>query len=108
MPFGDRTGPTGMGPMTGRGAGYCAGSGAPGFASPIPRRGWFGFGQRMWGGRGGGWGRGRGWHGVPYGYGYAPWGGIPQEQDTAVLEEQARALEVDLDSIRKRLEELKK
>ncbi|MEA1871201.1 MAG: DUF5320 family protein, partial [Candidatus Bipolaricaulota bacterium] len=31
MPRGDRTGPGGMGPMTGRGAGYCSGSAAPGF-----------------------------------------------------------------------------
>jgi len=41
MPFGDGTGPRGMGPMTGRGAGYCAG-----FASPILGRRWFGFGRR--------------------------------------------------------------
>jgi uncharacterized protein DUF5320 len=32
MPGGDGTGPMGMGPMTGRAAGYCAGNGAPGFA----------------------------------------------------------------------------
>jgi hypothetical protein len=25
MPWGDRTGPAGMGPLTGRGLGYCAG-----------------------------------------------------------------------------------
>ncbi|MCD6382905.1 MAG: DUF5320 domain-containing protein, partial [Thermoplasmata archaeon] len=25
MPWGDGTGPMGMGPMTGRGAGYCSG-----------------------------------------------------------------------------------
>jgi len=46
MPFGDGTGPRGMGPMTGRGAGYCAGFGRPGFANPIPGRRWFGFGWR--------------------------------------------------------------
>jgi len=39
MPFGDGTGPRGMGPMTGRGAGFCAGFPAPGFANPIPRAG---------------------------------------------------------------------
>ena len=39
MPFGDGTGPRGMGPMTGRGAGYCAGYGAPGFTNPYPRGG---------------------------------------------------------------------
>ena len=58
MPFGDGTGPRGMGPMTGRGAGYCAGFGRPGFTNPIPRRGRFGFGLGL--------GRGR-----PYGYPYA-------------------------------------
>ncbi|MFW5971797.1 MAG: DUF5320 domain-containing protein, partial [Desulfovermiculus sp.] len=30
MPGGDRTGPMGMGPMTGRGAGFCAGMNQPG------------------------------------------------------------------------------
>ena len=61
MPFGDGTGPRGMGPMTGRAAGYCAGFGQPGFANPIAGGRWFGFGS--------GWGR-------PYGYGYpyAGWG----------------------------------
>jgi len=41
MPAGNRTGPSGQGPMTGRGAGFCAGYGAPGFSA-------------------GGWGRGSG------------------------------------------------
>jgi hypothetical protein len=36
MPFGDGTGPMGIGPMTGRGAGFCAGFGAPGFNNPMP------------------------------------------------------------------------
>jgi len=35
MPYGDGTGPLGMGPMTGRAAGYCAGYTAPGFANPF-------------------------------------------------------------------------
>ena len=34
MPGGDRTGPAGMGPMTGRRAGYCAGLKIPGVANP--------------------------------------------------------------------------
>lgn len=68
MPFGDGTGPRGMGPMTGRGAGYCAGSGRPGFANALPGR-WFGFG------RGRGRGRGYGWSGAGYpGYGYPRYG----------------------------------
>jgi len=36
MPGGDRTGPMGLGPMTGRAAGICAGYPTPGFANPIP------------------------------------------------------------------------
>ncbi len=47
MPGGDRTGPWGFGPMTGRGLGWCAGGALP-------------FGGRWWtGGVGYGWGRGR-------------------------------------------------
>ena len=62
MPGGDRTGPRGMGAMTGRTAGYCAGFGFPGYANPITGRGFgmgFGRGIGAWGrGFGGG---GRGW-----------------------------------------------
>jgi len=43
MPLGDGTGPMGMGPMTGRAAGYCAGFGVPGYMNPIP--GGFGYGR---------------------------------------------------------------
>jgi hypothetical protein len=39
MPRGDRTGPLGQGPGTGRGAGYCGGSADPGFANPAAGRG---------------------------------------------------------------------
>ena len=53
MPRGDRTGPQGMGPMTGRAAGYCAGYDAPGYADPR-------FGRAYGMGRGYG-GGGRGW-----------------------------------------------
>ena len=68
MPFGNGTGPRGMGPMTGRGAGYCTGSGRPGLAMPVPGRQWFGFGRRSWGrGRGRGFGRRLA---APY---YSPW-----------------------------------
>ena len=43
MPRGDGTGPAGTGPMTGRGAGYCAGYNAPGYSY---------YGRGMGGGRG--------------------------------------------------------
>jgi hypothetical protein len=125
MPAGDGTGPRGMGPMTGRGAGYCAGYDVPGYASPMPGRG-FGIGQgRGW--AGGGWGRGRGWRhqyyatGVPgwARYGYAPaWGAPPTvaygpyaappppEQETEFLKTQAEWLKEQLDAISQRIAEL--
>ena len=93
MPWGDRTGPSGMGPMTGRAAGYCAGYSMPGYASGMPRAGMWGtpyygqmvsaypanfygfgrsagFGRGWFGrGRGSGWfGRGRGWGRGRFGY----------------------------------------
>ena len=60
MPGGDRTGPLGAGPMSGRGAGFCRGYGRAGWANPAP---W----QRQ--GRGFGRGRGRA-RGGPGGYGW--------------------------------------
>ncbi|HAA89822.1 MAG TPA: hypothetical protein DCE07_04505 [Peptococcaceae bacterium] len=65
MPFGDGTGPLGLGPMTGRGAGFCAGFGRPGFTNP-----WVGGGRFR---RGLGFGYGYGWR-RPYRYFY-PSGG---------------------------------
>jgi len=37
-----------------------------------------------------------------------PWAPLPKDQEIAMLEEQARILEAELDGIKKRLEELKK
>jgi hypothetical protein len=54
MPGGNRTGPMGQGPKTGRGAGYCGDRDEPGYTTAPGRRGGFS------GGRGGGRGRGRG------------------------------------------------
>jgi len=74
MPFGDGTGPRGLGPVTGRGAGFCAGFGAPGFVNPIPRRG-FGFGRRYRYPYAGGYGAVTPYMGYSYPYygrGYAP------------------------------------
>ena len=67
MPGGDRTGPMGAGPMTGRGAGYCVGYAVPGYANAMPGRG-FGVG---WGG---GWGRGWRWRHWAYATGLPGWG----------------------------------
>jgi len=77
MPLGDRTGPWGLGPMTGRGLGYCAGFPVPGYMNPGPGL-WFGrgFGFGKGFGRGYGFGRGRGWgrglFGRFWGYPYPP------------------------------------
>ena len=120
MPGGDGTGPMGMGPMTGRAAGYCAGSAAPGFISAPGGRGFRGGG----GGRGG---RGRrnrfyatgltGWQraaaGMPAFGGSQPTatpqagtdaaGGESEKQELDLLKRQAAGLANTLDEIGKRI-----
>ena len=127
MPGGDGTGPGGMGSMTGRAAGYCAGYPAPGYINPISGRG-YGFG-RGFGRGGGGWGRrnmfyatgltgrqrtGYGYpamgnyglgmpnYGVPYGAPAAP----TKEQELDMLKSQAEYMEDELAGINKRIQEL--
>lgn len=124
MPGGDRTGPMGDGPMTGRAAGYCTGSAAPGYMNPAPGGGFRGRGGGRGGGRGRG-GGGRGWRnwyyatGVP-GWARARWGfappaypaGVPfvpsmtREQEIELLREQADHVNETLEDIKRRIEEL--
>jgi len=118
MPFGDGTGPAGMGPMTGRAAGYCAGYPVPGSMNPIPGRGFWGRGRGF--GRGWrhrylatglpGWARAgltSGFWAYPYtAYGTAPTGQVTQEQELDALKFAADAHEKTLDEIKKRIEEL--
>lgn len=124
MPGGDRTGPLGMGPMTGRGAGFCAGYPAPGYMSA-------GFGRGFGRGRGGGRGRRNwfyatgltGWQraaygypmfgaGMPYPMPYAPAPlnpyatGFSKEDELSALKGQAEYLEDSLEGIKRRIEEL--
>ena len=66
MPRGNRAGPRGMGPMTGRGMGYCTGYNTPGYMNP----GGFGFYGR---GRGAFGGRGRGFRNMYYATGMPGW-----------------------------------
>ena len=110
MPRGDGTGPAGMGPMTGRAAGYCAGYDRPGFMNPVGGRMGAGFG---WGrGRGLGYGRGFGRWGypaaAPYEAPYVPYtqSGYTPEQEQDILKNQAKALENDLKQIKKRISDL--
>jgi hypothetical protein len=106
MPGGDGTGPVGMGPMTGRAAGFCAGYPTPGYMSPAGGRGFWGRG------RGGGWGR-RHWFyatGLPF-WARAAQGffGAPSaEQEREVLRQQSQRLQESLDAINRRLEDLEK
>lgn len=118
MPRGDGTGPGGMGPMTGRAAGFCAGYDVPGFANPAPGGG-YGFGRG--GGRGFGRGRGGGGFGrrnmyyatglpgwARYGYGAypAPVQTPDPETEKRILQTQAESLESELKAMKKRLSEL--
>ena len=124
MAGGDGTGPAGMGPMTGRAAGYCAGYPVPGYMNPVGGQGFGG-----WGRSGGGGGRGRrnrfyatgmtGWQRAGMGYpafggvvpGVAPYPGpvapaMVSEPQLDALKGQAEYLEDALNGIRKRIEEL--
>jgi hypothetical protein len=133
MPFGDGTGPMGLGPMTGRAAGYCAGYSVPGYMNPIPGRGFWGWGRGF--GRGGG--RGRGWRNWYYATGlpgwaragslpawgappYTPYGAaaaplaygapyapqVTREQELDFLKGQAEYLEDALEGVRKQMQEV--
>jgi hypothetical protein len=103
--------------MTGRGLGFCAGYDVPGYMQG-------GAGRRMGGGFGWGRGsgRGRGWRhgyfatgqpgwmrfGAPYGVPQAPYAQPAPDAEKAFLEQQAAALQSELDSVKKRLSTLEK
>lgn len=99
MPGGDRTGPWGYGPRTGRAMGYCSRRGVPGFVSSGGFGGRFGRGF----GRGLGLGRGRSPRAA-----YAPPDDVPLSvaDEVAYLQDVQMSLERDLEGVRKRLEEL--
>ncbi len=115
MPGGDGTGPMGMGPMTGRAAGYCAGSPAPGFANAPGGRGLGGGGF----GRGG---RGRrnqfhatgltGWQraaGATSAFGTAPVrdpAAVGKEQELELLKQQAQAMEQQMKQLQEQIQQL--
>jgi hypothetical protein len=116
MPRGDRTGPIGQGPVTGRGFGFCRGYDSPGFTKGFGG----GIGRGMGFGRGAGFGRGMGW-GRGYGYGfhsgaynlglapgYLPTPSISREDEIKMLKNQADALSRSQKDIEKRLGELEK
>ncbi len=113
MPRGDGTGPGGMGPMTGRGAGYCAGYSAPGYVNPVCGRvAGFGFGR----GAGRGFGRGPVRASGPFAGGYlfygapfqAPYasGEITPGREADMLKKQAAVLQDELEAVQRRVKEL--
>jgi len=116
MPYRNGTGPTGMGPMTGRGAGYYAGHAMPGYLNRSPGRAGFARG----GGRGWrnryyatgipGLGRGR-MSGVAWGGEIAPYPYAPEftpEKEAEILRNQARVTQEEITSINERIKELEK
>lgn len=121
MPRGDGTGPMGMGSMTGRAAGYCAGYSTPGYMNPGGGRG-MGFGRGFARGGGRGFGRGAGAFGFNPAYN---WGAPPvapfvpnpgyvnpnvpvvdSGQELDALKNQATYFEESLADIKKRIAEL--
>lgn len=109
MPGGDRTGPFGMGPMTGRAAGFCAGYPVAGYANFAGGRG-MGYGYR---------GRGRGWRNR-YAAGAANWADmgfrfpagpaadISAEAELDDYKQQAEYLKNTLEQINQRIDQLEK
>ena len=110
MPQGDRTGPMGQGPRTGRSLGFCSGYDTPGFSK--------GFGGGM--GRGFGFGRGRG-RGMGYGRSHnfgQPFTGffqgfpgtqtVSKDDEIKLLKSQSESLKRSQKDIEKRLSELEK
>jgi hypothetical protein len=109
MPRGDGTGPTGLGPMTGRGAGFCAGYAAPGFTNTTL------------GCCGRGWGNGRGLRRMNQVYGNTgypgvtlPFADVPEleraatEREVSWLSKRVEVMEQALQNAKERLENLTK
>ena len=99
MPRGDRTGPSGEGPTTGRGMGYCAGNDHPGYTNSFSNRGG-GYGRRFQGGPG--YGRGAGF-GSRYGSGNYYQGDVADVSEKTLIENEIRILKDQLSALEDRL-----
>ncbi len=115
MPYGDGTGPEGMGPKTGKALGFCAGFNSPGFTKGVPR------GRR---GRGGGRKRRRGSNtdvnprgisrprdgrgrGITFQRSEVPERReLSEEEEAENLKNYAEELKKELEEVQKRIEEL--
>jgi hypothetical protein len=110
MPRGDRTGPFGEGPKTGRQMGYCAGYESPGFATMQTN--WRGTGRGFGRGIGRGFGRGPG---LGFGRGLGPgfrhgYGSIynefPDVSEKTLVENEIKILKDQLSALEDRLSKL--
>jgi len=113
MPRGDRTGPTGLGPGTGRALGYCYGFDSPGYTKGpgVGMGRGFGFGRGMGRGRGMGFGWGRNYGDAYPGFfhGGNPWiQSMSKDDEIKLLKSEADALKRSQKDIEKRLGELEK
>lgn len=102
MPRGDRTGPSGDGPTTGRGMGYCAGNDHPGIQNPRSNRGG-GLGRRFQGGTA--YGRGAGF-GFRHGYDSFSHGAVSNVSEKTLIENEIRILKDQLSGLENRLSKI--
>lgn len=109
MPRGDGTGPMGLGPMTGRAAGFCAGYTVPGYMNPIPGRGR---------------GRGRGFRNMYFATGLPAWARynmgayypdyayappvMTASQEAEALKQQAKLMQDNINALNERIQELER
>ena len=103
MPRGDRTGPEGLGQMTGRRMGYCAGYDMPGYANPIGRR--MGRGLRLARGFRGGFEPNFGYYQRPF---YPPPEYYPEVSEKTLIENEIKIISEQLKALETRLSKLKK
>ena len=99
MPRGDRSGPSGEGPNTGRGMGYCTGNTHPDYMNSLSGRGG-GYGRGFHGGPGFGRGAGLRFRG---GFGsYSP-GNTSDVSEKTLIENEIRILKDQLSGLEDRL-----
>jgi len=99
MPRGDRSGPSGEGPKTGRGMGYCTENEHPGYMNTFSNRG-RGYGRGFRGGQG--YGREAGF-GFRHGYGNYYQGSIADVSEKTLIENEIRILKDQLSALEDRL-----
>ena len=98
MPKGDKTGPNGVGPRTGRGLGFCTGHNQAGYLTDTAR---YGTGRRFGGGRGFGRGMGFGFR-----HGYRHFYEDDDISEKTLIENEINTLKDRLNSLEEKLKNL--